>query len=116
MTDLHPCPGCTADDCKVGVKSTALYFGDDNTKVACSVWAACFIAGLAAAGQAAGLGVIYHGAIAAAAAHLAWQIASVQLNTPADCMAKFVSNKRLGAIVFAGIATDKLLLLKPVLL
>ena len=55
--------------------------------------------GLAAAGQAAGW-------------ELSWAIegeaftrVAVCINTPADCMAKFVSNKS-GAIVFAGIATD----------
>ena len=32
-------------------------------------------------------------------------------NRPEDCMAKFVSNKWLGALVFAGIVADKLLLL-----
>ena len=101
-----------ADDIKVGVKSTALYLGD-MTKPVCAAWSALFAGGLVAAGQAAGMGMIFHGAVGFAVSHLAWQIVTVNLNRPADCMAKFVSNKWLGAILFFGIVADKYFVVTP---
>lgn len=41
-------------------------------------------------------------------AHIAWQIRTVQLNNPADCFAKFASNRTVGLIIFAGLAADYL--------
>ncbi len=40
---------------------------------------------------------------------MAWQICAVDLDDRADCMAKFVSNKWLGALVFSGAVADRLL-------
>ncbi|WIA35236.1 hypothetical protein OEZ86_003698 [Tetradesmus obliquus] len=97
-----------ADDKLVGVKSTALLFGDDTKK-----WAAGFgalqVLGLGFAGAAAGCGVPYYAAVAAASAHQAWQVGSVDLDNGPDCMAKFVSNKWYGAVLYAGIVADRLL-------
>jgi 4-hydroxybenzoate polyprenyltransferase len=59
----------------------------------------------------AGVGLPFYGGLAGAAGHLAWQIRTVNLDDRADCMAKFVSNKWLGAIIFSGIVGDKLLTL-----
>ena len=47
-------------------------------------------------------------AISAASAHIFWQILSVDLDSGADCMAKFVSNKYYGALLFGGIVASKL--------
>jgi 4-hydroxybenzoate polyprenyltransferase len=97
-----------ADDKLVGVKSTALLFGDDTKK-----WAAGFgalqVLGLGFAGAAAGCVVPYYAAVAAGAAHQAWQVSSVDLNNGPDCMAKFVSNKWYGAVLYSGIVADRLL-------
>lgn len=95
------------DDVKVGVKSTALFLGS-YTKPACVAFASCFLTGLLGAGHAAGVGLLYYSAVGAAGCHLAWQIRTVDLDKPADCMAKFVSNSKLGAAVCAGIVLDKL--------
>ena len=59
-------------------------------------------------GVMTGAGVPYYVSVACAAGHLAWQIRAVDLNSRADCMAKFVSNRDFGAIVFSGIVLDKL--------
>jgi 4-hydroxybenzoate polyprenyltransferase len=61
------------------------------------------------AGQAAGLGLPYFAGVAAGTAHIAWQIRSVDLHNGPDCMAKFVSNKWYGALIYAGIVMDRLL-------
>ena len=75
------------------------------------------VLGLGAAGQAAELAPVYYAGVAATGAHLAWQargamgvavapltcpqIATVDLQSPADCAAKFKSNAALGGVVFA---------------
>eukprot|EP00887_Chlorella_sp_A99_P002648 scaffold6.g2648.t1 len=96
------------DDVKVGIKSTALTFGE-RTKSYCAVFAAGQAALLAAAGAAAGCGPTYYAGVAAAVAHMAWQIVAVDLDDGADCMAKFVSNRTTGGLLFAGILADRLL-------
>lgn len=60
------------------------------------------------AGAGADAGVLYYGGVALGTAHLAWQIATVDLDDPRDCMAKFASNRDYGAIVFAGALGDRL--------
>ena len=42
------------------------------------------------------------------AAHLAWQIYTVDINNRQDCMNKFVSNKWFGALIFSGIFVSSL--------
>jgi 4-hydroxybenzoate polyprenyltransferase len=98
------------DDAKVGIGSTALTLGD-RTKPALAAFAAAQAACLLAAGGAAGCGAAFQAAVAAGAAHQAWQIVSADLNNRPDCMAKFVSNKWYGAIIYAGIFADRLLLM-----
>lgn len=56
-----------------------------------------------------GVGPAFYAGVGAAACHLAWQISSVQLDSRSDCMAKFVSNQWLGAVVAAGIVADRAL-------
>ena len=81
------------DDVKVGVKSTALHFGDD-TKGYLGTFGGLSIAGLCGAGAATGLGWPFYAGAAAAASHLAWQTATVDLDDPEDCAAKFRSKKK----------------------
>jgi len=95
-----------ADDLLLGVKSTAIRFGD-HTKSWLSAFAAASIASLAAAGFSANLSWPFYFSITLGAAHLAWQIFSVNLNDSNDCRAKFVSNKWFGLITFVGILASK---------
>ena len=60
------------------------------------------------AGQATGAGLPYYAGVAMAGAHLAWQVAAVDLDSQSDCLAKFGSNKWYGALLFGGIVLDKL--------
>ncbi|KAJ7959627.1 4-hydroxybenzoate polyprenyltransferase, mitochondrial [Quillaja saponaria] len=96
------------DDQNVGVKSTALLFGD-STKQWTTGFAIACIAGFALSGFHAGLGWPYYVCLAAAAGHLAWQIWTVDLSSGDDCSNKFVSNQWFGAIVFAGTLVGRLL-------
>jgi 4-hydroxybenzoate polyprenyltransferase len=87
-----------ADDVRVGVKSTALLFGA-RTRVALAAFYAGAIALLAAAGLAAHIGWVFFAGLALAALHLAWQVKALDTENPADCLAKFKSNRDFGLLV-----------------
>eukprot|EP01121_Diplochlamys_sp_Union-15-3_P022265 TRINITY_DN9416_c0_g1_i1.p1 TRINITY_DN9416_c0_g1~~TRINITY_DN9416_c0_g1_i1.p1 ORF type:complete len:343 (-),score=44.89 TRINITY_DN9416_c0_g1_i1:14-1042(-) len=88
------------DDKIVGIKSTALRFGN-NTKKWLSGFAGGTITGIAISGFMAGLSWPFYVGLLGAAVHLGWQISTVEIDNPMDCMRKFVSNTTFGAIVFA---------------
>ncbi|PQP92399.1 4-hydroxybenzoate polyprenyltransferase mitochondrial isoform X2 [Prunus yedoensis var. nudiflora] len=95
------------DDLKVGVKSTALRFGD-STKVWITGFGIMCISSLALSGYNAEIGWPYYAFLAAASGQLAWQIWTADLSSRVDCNRKFVSNKWFGAIIFSGILFGKL--------
>ena len=66
------------------------------------------VALLAVAGALAGVAWPFYPGLAAAAAHLAWQARTVDIDDPADCLAKFRANNVLGVIVFAAIVAGRL--------
>ncbi|XP_073056464.1 4-hydroxybenzoate polyprenyltransferase, mitochondrial isoform X1 [Primulina eburnea] len=96
------------DDLRVGVKSTALRFGDSSKKWVTGFGIAC-ITSLALSGYNANLAWPYFSFLMAASSQLAWQIMTVDLSSRVDCNKKFVSNKWFGAIVYCGILFGKLL-------
>lgn len=95
------------DDLKVGVKSTALRFGDMTKQWLTGFGFAC-ISSLALSGFNADLGWPYYMFLATASSQLAWQIYAVDLSNRTDCNRKFVSNKWFGALVFSGVLFGKL--------
>ncbi|RYR04392.1 hypothetical protein Ahy_B06g084110 [Arachis hypogaea] len=96
------------DDLKVGVKSTALHFGDFTKEWITGFGIAC-LGGLALSGYNAEIGWPYYAFLAAASGQLGWQIWTVDLSSRADCNCKFNSNKWFGAIIFGGILAGKLI-------
>ena len=95
------------DDLKVGVKSTALRFGD-STKEWITGFGIASLGNLALCGFNAELGWPYYAFLGAASGHLGWQIWTVDLCSRSDCNRKFVSNKWYGAIIFGGILAGRL--------
>eukprot|EP00898_Chlorokybus_atmophyticus_P003277 jgi/Chlat1/3950/Chrsp26S04035 len=95
------------DDALIGVKSTALRFGD-RTPIWLTGFTACTVAGLAAAGSAAQIGWPFYAAVAAGGAHLGWQVATVNIHNRDDCAAKFASNKWFGAVICTGAVLGRL--------
>ena len=95
------------DDALIGVRSTALKFGAATRR-----WLVPFAVAttllLAAMIPAAGLGLFAWLALIGVAGHLAWQIATVDFDNPADCLAKFRSNRWLGWILLVGIVLGRL--------
>ncbi|GJW52753.1 4-hydroxybenzoate polyprenyltransferase, mitochondrial, partial [Tanacetum coccineum] len=76
------------DDKIVGVKSTALRFGD-STKYWVTGFGISCITSLALSGFNANLGLPYYVFLAAASGQLAWQIWTVDINSGPDCSRKF---------------------------
>jgi 4-hydroxybenzoate polyprenyltransferase len=95
------------DDALIGVKSSALRLGD-RTRPALFVFYAGAVLLLGAAGAAAQLAWPFYALLAAGAAQLVWQAADVSLDQPADCLAKFKSNRLFGWLILAGIAAGRL--------
>ena len=95
------------DDALIGLKSTALKFGDRTTK-----WMTIFykvaITGIGLAGWLAGAGIVFFIGVIAAAAHAAWQIVTLDIDDPERCLKLFRSNRDFGLIVFAAIVADAL--------
>ncbi|XP_034485926.1 4-hydroxybenzoate polyprenyltransferase, mitochondrial [Drosophila innubila] len=96
------------DDLQIGVKSTALRFGE-NTKAWLSGFTAAMLTGLSAAGYACDQTLPYYAAVGVVGAHLIQQIYSLNIDNPSDCAKKFISNHQVGLILFLGIVLGTLL-------
>lgn len=94
------------DDAQIGVRSTALLFGA-NTKPILNAFAAASVAGLGAAGYAAGLDWPFYVGLMGGAGHLAWQVNTADLDDPVNLQQRFGSNKWFGALMFASIVAGK---------
>jgi 4-hydroxybenzoate polyprenyltransferase len=93
------------DDALVGIKSTALLFGE-RTKKMLTVFFATAVVLIGIAGIGAGAGVVFWLALAAFAAHLAWQVRRLDIADPALCLKLFRSNRDAGLILFIGMVLD----------
>jgi 4-hydroxybenzoate polyprenyltransferase len=93
------------DDALIGIKSTALKFGQASIYWIAFFFAAALIL-IDAAIWLAGGGLIAHMGIAGAALHAAWQISRLELDDSARCWMLFLSNRQFGLIVLAGLLLD----------
>jgi 4-hydroxybenzoate polyprenyltransferase len=93
------------DDALIGIKSTALLFGERTTPVLASFYALAVVL-IAAAGWSAGSGLIFALGLAVLVAHLAWQIRRLDINDPALCLTVFKSNRDAGLMLFAALVLD----------
>ena len=93
------------DDALIGIKSTALLFRE-RTKPMLALFYALAVALIALAGWSAGAGLVFALGLLAFAAHLAWQIARLDVDDPINCLMVFKSNRDAGLILFAGLVLD----------
>jgi len=91
-----------ADDLLVGVKSTALKFGTATTKWVVGFYAITIVL-LGLAGSAVAMAWPYYAGLMAGAAHLTWQVLTVNFDTPKSCLRLFKSNRDFGLIILVGI-------------
>ena len=90
------------DDLLLGIKSTALRFGD-NTKLWLTGFSAAMCTSLVTTGLVCEQSWPYYTMIGLVGAHLAQQIYSLNINNPSDCAKKFISNHQVGLLIFIGI-------------
>ena len=90
------------DDVLIGVKSTALKFGDGTKPWLVGFYSITVIL-LAATGLLANLAWPVYSGLTLAALHLAWQIKSVDIANSKNCLRRFKSNRDFGLILLAGI-------------
>ncbi len=100
------------DDERIGVKSTALAFAE-STKPLTGLFYGVFVAGVALAGHLTGTGWLFLAVLAIAAADLARQVITVDLDDPDSCRRAFSTNNRIGLLIFAGLVLDRLVAVTP---
>ena len=93
------------DDALIGIKSTALLFGE-RTKPMLIVFYALAVILLGAAGFRAGGGIVFALGLGVFAAHLVWQIVRLDITDPDNCLAVFKSDRDAGLILFAALLLD----------
>jgi len=93
------------DDALIGIKSTALLFGD-RTKPMLALFYALAVILIGLAGFTAGAGLVFALGLAAFAAHLMWQVVRLDIGNPELCLALFKSDRDAGLILFAGMLLD----------
>jgi 4-hydroxybenzoate polyprenyltransferase len=93
------------DDAFIGIKSTALLFGE-RTKPMLAVFFSSAVILIGWAGWSAGAGLVFALGLLAFATHLAWQIWRLDIADPALCLALFKSNRDAGLILVAALALD----------
>jgi 4-hydroxybenzoate polyprenyltransferase len=90
------------DDVRIGVKSSAIALGAHTRPWLFGFYAVALLL-WAAAGFTAGLGILFWAGLAGSAVQLTWQAAGVEIDGPADCLAKFRSNRAVGWLMLGGI-------------
>jgi len=93
------------DAALIGIKSTALLFGE-RTRPALMVFYGLAVILIGAALALAGAGWMAWLGLAAFAVHLCWQIARVEIGDPKLCLRIFKSNRDAGLLLFAGLLAD----------
>ena len=95
-----------ADDALIGVKSTARRLGS-----ATPVWLYGFYGAslllLAVAGTMVGMGWLFYVALLPVAVHFIWQITTLDIDDPDNCLARFRSNREAGLLVMIALLAGK---------
>ena len=90
------------DDVKIGVKSTAVLFGEVDLFVIAGLQL-LMILGLVFVGFRAELGLWYYLSVVVAAGMLAWHLWLARDRQPAGCFKAFLKNHLIGMVIFIGI-------------
>jgi 4-hydroxybenzoate polyprenyltransferase len=95
------------DDLRIGVRSTAILFGDAD-RLIIGVMQLMVLLALWLAGDEAALGNWYRAGLAAGAATFAYQQWLIRRREPDACFRAFNNNHYFGLVVFVGLALDYL--------
>jgi len=97
------------DDIALGVKSTAILFGDLDLKII-GLLQVMLLVCLLMIGHQAELGLFYYLGVLAAAMLAAWQQHLIRYRDRDGCFSAFLNNNWFGAVVFLGIYLDYLVI------
>jgi len=92
-----------ADDLRIGMKSTAILFGDSDRAIIGIIQALFFVV-LLMIGQQLGLGLFYYGGLALAGFFACYQQYLLRERDILLCFRAFLNNNKFGAVIFIGIA------------
>jgi len=90
------------DDLRIGVKSSAIALGSHTRPWLFAFYSVALLS-WAAAGFAAGLGILFWAGLGGSALQLAGQAMRVAIDDPTDCLVKFRSNRGVGWLMLVGI-------------
>lgn len=93
------------DDRRIGVRSTALLFGDMDLLII-GILQCVMLTGLWFVGEQSGMGSLYHASLTVAAILFAQHLWIARRREGAACFAAFLGNNQVGAVVFCGIVLD----------
>ena len=93
------------DDLKIGVKSTAVLFGNADRVIILSLQVAALLC-LALAAARFELGLYFHLGLVVAAGCFAWQFHRTRDRSPARCFAAFLHNHWAGLAILIGIVLE----------
>ena len=93
------------DDLKIGVKSTAILFGDADRLIIATLQGLALLC-LLLAGARFELGLYFHLGLLVAAACFAWEFHVTRRREPLVCFNAFLHNHWAGLAIFIGIVLD----------
>lgn len=93
------------DDLIIGVKSTAILFGDQDRTAILTLQTLCIVA-LLMTGKNFGRGWWYYGGVVVAALLFLWQQRITSTRERDDCFRAFLNNNWVGVVVFVGLVLD----------
>ncbi|WP_196140114.1 4-hydroxybenzoate octaprenyltransferase [Aliikangiella sp. G2MR2-5] len=95
------------DDLKVGIKSTAILFGEADLQIIATIQG-FFLFGMLLVGARFELNYWYYLGLALAAGLIVWQLYSCRKRKREDCFKAFLNNNWVGASIFCGILLARL--------
>ncbi len=93
------------DDLKIGVKSTAIRFGEQDKTIIGYLQLALLLL-MAAVGFMNGLGSIYYLSLIVASGLVLYQQYLIRNRNPEECFKAFLNNNSFGLVIFCGILLD----------
>ncbi len=94
------------DDLKVGIKSTAILFGEADLQII-GIIQGCFLFGMILVGSRFELALWYYMGLFVAAGLIGWQLYHCRKRQPKNCFTAFLNNNWVGASIFCGILISK---------
>ena len=90
------------DDLKIGVKSTAIFFGEADLQITATIQS-MFIFGMILIGSRADLNAYFYVSLLIASGLITWQIFSSRNRDTSKCFKAFLNNNWVGFVIFCGV-------------